>query len=87
VTILEQLSVPLNAGRVITFSRFGDLFIITAIPAEFNGGLVPEDWRAESTSLVSALGEILGTWHQTPNDFQWDEIIEDVQKRKNRRHK
>lgn len=71
---LSGLDPLLKAGRVLTLRLNDTRYIATAIPREFMGGPVPEDWRAECSTAHEALGALLSKWDKTPGDFQWPEM-------------
>lgn len=67
---IEQL---LKDGRIFSLRLIGGRYIASALPLAFDGGPVPEDWRAEGDTAADAIGVLLATWDKTPNDFQWAE--------------
>jgi len=79
---LQLFDQMLEARRELSIRKIRGKYIATAVPLEFLGGPVPDDWRAESETLTTALGELLGTWSQTPSDFNWPEMIEEHERNK-----
>ena len=64
----EMIESMTRDGRKVSF-RFRDgKYIVSAIPLKFNGGVVPEDWRAKSSSLDLAIDDLFHSYKETPSE-------------------
>jgi len=54
-----------DAGRIVTLCRSPDrpsIYIGTAVPVDFEGGVIPAEWRAEGPSIDDVILKLSATW-------------------------
>ena len=69
--LCEMIESMTRGGRVVSFRFVNETHIATAIPLKFNGGFIPEDWRAKSSSFDEAIDDLFNSHEETPSDFNW----------------
>lgn len=63
--------------RDFDLRKIGDRYIARAVPLDFEGGPIPEDWRAEGTEPLAVVAELLAKFQHTASDFNWFDDDED----------
>lgn len=69
----ETIDKIIRDGRTAGFRFVRGRYIATAIPLGFEGGPVPNAWRAEAATLEDAMYALGQTFLDIPNDAQWGE--------------